>query len=299
MKLNHPFLKVLAALFYLFSAANPLLAGPMKTLAGHVPVASKALAAKGDLPPANEMKLALGLPLRDAAGLETFLQEVADPRSPKFRQYLTPEEFTARFGPTENDYAALKNFARANGLRITAEHANRLVLDVSGSAANVQRALSVKLQRFNHPTERREFFAPDREPSVDAAVPLADVSGLNNFKLPHPKSVKPKTISARARPHGGSAPDGSGEFFSSDFRRAYAPDTTLTGAGQMVGLLQFDGFYQRDITAYQDAAGLPHIPVESVLLDGYWTSRWRWRWRREFQKSSVFPPDQTVFRMTF
>ena len=56
----------------------------------------------------------------------------------------------------------------------------------------------------------------------------------------------------------------------SDFRNAYVPGTALTGAGQTVGLLQFDsGFFQTDITAYETQAGLPNVPVVPVLLDGY------------------------------
>ena len=267
MKPNNPVLKKIGLLLSFPALAGTLLAADLKTLPSHVPPAAKALAAKGDVPAANELRLALGLPVRDAAGLEKFLESVTDPRSPNFRHYLTPEEFAARFSPTESDYAVLKNFARANGLKITGEHVNRLVLDVSGPAANVERALSVKLRRFQHPTEAREFFAPDREPSVDKSLPLADVSGLNNFKRPHPKLVRPKNISSRAAPHGGSAP--TGDYLGNDFRRAYAPDTTLTGAGQIVGLLQFDGFYQTDITGYQSDAGLPNIPVQSVFVDGY------------------------------
>ena len=45
---------------------------------------------------------------------------------------------------------------------------------------------------------------------------------------------------------------------------------SLTGSGQMVGLLEFDsGFLQSDITAYETQAGLPNVPVLPVLLDGY------------------------------
>ncbi len=45
---------------------------------------------------------------------------------------------------------------------------------------------------------------------------------------------------------------------------------TLTGAGQTVGLLEFDsGFFQSDITAYENLAGLPNVPISAVLLDGY------------------------------
>ena len=38
------------------------------------------------------------------------------PASPNFRQYLTPEEFTARFAPLEQDYQAVKDFAKSKGL---------------------------------------------------------------------------------------------------------------------------------------------------------------------------------------
>ena len=266
MKLHHTIFTCLPVLFLLLTAKT-VFGADVKTLSGHVPPESKLLAAKGDLPPTNEMRLALGVPVRDAAGLEKFLQQVTDPRSRNFRQYLTPEEFTARFGPTENDYAAVKNFARAHGLKITGEHGNRLVLDVSGKVEDVQRAFSLKLHRFKHPTEAREFFAPDAEPTVAATLPLADVSGLSNFKMPHPKLVRPKNVSAHAVARSGSAPNG--DYLGNDFRKAYAPGTTLTGAGQIVGLLQFDSFYPRDIAAYQAAAGLPNIPVQTVLIGGY------------------------------
>jgi hypothetical protein len=72
-------------------------------------------------------------------------------------------------------------------------------------------------------------------------------------------------------PRNGSAPDGSGSYFGDDFRNAYAPDTAMTGAGQMVGVLEFDGFYSNDIAAYAASAGggRANIPIQTVLLDGY------------------------------
>ena len=43
----------------------------------------------------------------------------------------------------------------------------------------------------------------------------------------------------------------------------------MTGAGQTVGLLQFDGYLASDIVAYETAAGLPNVPLTNVLLDGF------------------------------
>ena len=222
----------------------------------------------GSLPATNVLHLAIGLPLRNEAALDSLLQQLYDPASPNFHQFITPEQFTEQFGPTEQDYQAVINFARLNGLTVTATHGNRVVLDVSGPVVNVERAFQVTLRTYQHPSENRKFFAPDVEPSVDLNLSVADVSGLNNYALPHPKNLvrNPSAVPANAAPRSGSGSGGA--YLGNDFRTAYAPGVTLTGAGQMVGLLQFDGFYTNDITAYETLAGRTNIPVQAVLING-------------------------------
>ncbi len=240
-------------------------------LRGHVPeaIAKLHLQSKGRLAATNELWLAIELPLRDRSGLENFVAQVSDPASPNFRQFLTPEEFTARFSPMELDYEAVKNFARTNGLAIVVTHDNRLVLDVTGSAATVERAFHLTLRTYRHPTEARDFFAPDTEPTVDAALRVTRVSGLNNFSTPHSRRSK------RHEQHGtsrnGSSPDGNGAVFGDDFRNAYAQGSTLTGAGQSVGLFEWDGSYSNAVAAYAKAAGggRTNIVVQYVLIQGF------------------------------
>ena len=240
-----------------------------KALHGHVPDVVAHLNPLGKPAATNEMRLAIGLPLRDPAGLDAFLAELYDPASPNYRQYLAPEQFADRFGPTEQDYEAVKKFARANGLAVVATHSNRLLLDVEGSMAAVEKALHVTLHSYQHPTESRQFFAPDTEPTVASNLPVADIQGLSDYYRPHPR-VKKMDV-AQIVSKNGSAPDGSGCYFGNDFRNAYVPGTALTGAGQIVGLLQFDGFYSNDIAAYAAGAGggRASIPIQTVLLDGY------------------------------
>jgi len=247
----------------------PVFGAGWKILPGHVPRELSQLTPTRRLAATNQLRLAIGVPLRDAAGLDDFLAQLYDPASPNYRHYLTPEAFAARFGPTENDYAAVKEFARTNGLTVTASYGNRLVLDVAGPAAAVEKAFHLTLHTYRHPTEARDFFAPDSEPVVDAALPVTDIQGLSDYSRPHPKLRK--MDAAKLLPKTGSAPGGSGSYFGNDFRNAYVPGTTLTGAGQMVGLFQFDGFYSNDIAAYARAAGggRTNILIQTVLLDGY------------------------------
>ena len=238
----------------------------LKTLPDHIPAVVAHLSAIGILPTTNRLNLAIGLPLRDAQGLDDFLAQLSDPANPNYRHYVTPEQFTERFGPTEQDYQTVIDFAEQSGFTITARHDNRLLLDVSGSVADIQKAFHVTLQVYRHPTEARDFYAPDVEPSVDAGIPIADISGLNSYGLPRPKNVKKN--SSDATPLGTGSGSG-GTYMGNDFRAAYLPGVTLTGSGQMVGLVQFDGFYASDITSYETAAGLPTVPIQTVLLDSF------------------------------
>src|SRR5262249_12287567 len=147
------------------------------------------------------------------------------------RHYLTPEEFTERFGPTEADYQKVIDFARAHGFTVTETHSDRMLLNVSASVAAIEGAFAVNMRVYQHPNESRTFFSPDAEPSVEAGIPIQDVSGLSNFESPRPKLRKPVPVrsGSRAQPNVGAGP--SGMFMGSDFRAIYAPGVTLTGTG--------------------------------------------------------------------
>jgi uncharacterized repeat protein (TIGR01451 family) len=240
------------------------------TLHGHVPSVVSTLATTGRLAATNQMHLAIGLPLRNQDGLEALLAQINDPTNPNYHHYLTPEEFTAQFGPTEAEYQAVENYATANGFTVSARHPNRMLLQVDAPATNVERAFNVNFRTYNHPTDNRSFFAPDKEPSVPAALKILDVGGMNNYFKPQPL-IKLHTATNRpgfTRTLGGTAPDGT-SYMGTDYRKAYVPGTTLTGAGQKVALLQFDGYFPTDIAAYQALTGLPAIAITNILLDGF------------------------------
>ena len=248
---------VLMTLLFALASAGHAEAEPERvTLPGHVPAVVAGLMPKGRLPATNHLYLAIGLPLRNQAALDELLRELYDPQSTNYHKFLTTPEFTARFGPTEPDYQAVIQFAQASGLTVAGTHPNRLVLDVAGSASNVEQAFHVTLRTYRHPTEARDFFAPDTEPTVDAALPVADIQGLSDFSRPHPRLHRMDAAAvANARPQNGSAPDSSGAYFGNDFPNAYVPGTTLTGAGQSVGLFEADGLYASDIAAYATSGG--------------------------------------------
>jgi subtilase family serine protease len=259
-----PFLSACVAAVLL--CAVPAEASGQQVLPGHVPRAVADSRALNKLPDATRLNLAIGLPLRNQGELDELLAQLADPESAQFGHYLSAEQFAAEFGPTEHDYQALIQFAHENGLAVTGTHPNRVLLDVSGRVSDIEKVMHLRMMVYEHPV-RGKFFAPDREPSLDVAVPVLDISGLDNFELPHPMSLKNIPLSEAKSYVTGSGP--GGYFIGRDFRAAYAPGVTVTGSGQVVGLLEFDGFYAGDVQKNAAAAGLPVVPTQTVLLDGF------------------------------
>ena len=76
--------------------------------------------------PSQTMHLQIVLQHRNQAGLDQFLREQQDPNSPNYRKVLTVEQFTELYGPSREDYEAVKSFARAHGLTIVSGSRNRM-----------------------------------------------------------------------------------------------------------------------------------------------------------------------------
>jgi len=179
-----PLLRIVGALL-LGTVTSCLGAGVGRaSLGGHRPLAAAMLPSSGSLNPTNRIRLAIGLPLRNQADLDATLRQLYDPADPQYRKFLSPEEFTSRFGPSEEDCQGVIQFIKSYGLSVIGRHQNRVVLDVEGSVADIQRAFQIAINTFRHPTEAREFFAPDTEPYVPANLPVADLWGLSDYARP-------------------------------------------------------------------------------------------------------------------
>ena len=160
----------------------------------------------GRLPANQVMTLNIVLPLRNQAELDRLLSDIYDLNSPSYHHYLTVPEFTAQFGPSEADYDAVVRYAKANGFTVIGGSRDGMNVEIKGPVSAVQAAFHVNMHTYQHPTERRVFYAPDREPTVSLPFNLWHISGLDNYSLPHPLLVKKSDY---AKAHGISQSGGS------------------------------------------------------------------------------------------
>jgi hypothetical protein len=219
----------------------------------------------GRLPGSQRLNLDISVPLRNEAALHVLLGQLYDPASPNYRRFLSVQQFTDQFGPTQSDYERVIGFAQAHGLKVTHTFANRLVLDVSGTVSSVEQTFQVRMQVYPHPTENRTFYAPDLEPSVETGLPILTVNGLSNFSLPHAMLKHAKSDESV---HSNTTGSGQGgQFLGSDMRAAYGGGTALDGAGQVVGLIELGPYRLADVISYFGSLGQPlNVPITNVLV---------------------------------
>jgi subtilase family serine protease len=259
-------LAVACAFTLLFAATAQAEQRPALTT--HVPeaVSSGRAALVGHIPGTQRLSLAISLPPRNEADLDKLLAQIYDRQNPNYHHYLSVEEFAARFAPSESDYAAVLGFAQTNGLAIIDTAPNRMVVDVEGPAASIESAFHVALGIYQHPTESRTFYAPDREPTLDLNAPLLHISGLDNFALPRAKNVRASQAQVAGKTTG-SGPDG--QFIGSDMRTAYYGSGSLDGTGQSVGLFEFAGYELSDVQTYFKSLNQPlNVRIHGVSLNG-------------------------------
>jgi subtilase family serine protease len=234
----------------------------------------------GRLPATQIMQLDVVLPIRDQAGLDSFLADLYSSTVPNYRHFLTPAEFTARFGPTQADYDAVLRYVQQHGLAVVGGSRDGMEVQVRGPVSAIESAFHVNLLTYQHPTENRIFYGPDREPTADLPFALWHISGLDNYSIPHPLYVKKSDY---AKAHGispdavishattGSGPSAS--FLGSDMRAAYYGGTALTGAGQNLGLFEYLGTDLADLTTYYTNVHQTNtVPITLLSTDGTSTS---------------------------
>lgn len=245
-----------------------------KILDARLPRLTRQSALEQRLDPSTELKLTLALPAPDPAGLDRYLHDLYTPSSPAFHHYLTPPQFARRFGPSEADYERVIGFARASGFAIAARHSNRMALEVSAAAADAEKALRVRFVTYPHPREKRRFFTAENNPSVPSSLPVMEIVGLDDFESPQPLGTVHRFLDNSTRPSAedyyGSGPVGT--YVPADLRGLYEMNSTLNGAGQIVGLLEFDTYYATDIRAFENEEGLPHVPIHTEASPGALTT---------------------------
>src|SRR5699024_978712 len=223
----------------------------------------------------STLKLTLGLTLNHVAKLKSFLEQVQNPHSDVYHQWLTPQEFTARYGPSASDVAAAVNFLEAQGISVTDISANRLLVHTEATTEEYEEAFGIRINDYK--LDGRRFYSTTDRPRLPRALApvVANVLGLNHGKQLHPHSYfAPLGVAAKGlEPH--EAPPSSLTNLSPlQIATAYSvPDITEEdhGAGVGIAIVTANSPDVESNTNYSEfwsAFGLPDHEVNVINVGG-------------------------------
>jgi len=254
------FLLVALALLPVGPIATGANAAGRRALAGHLPKNFNQLTPLGALSAKTRLTLTIALRPRSAGALA----QLAATRSAR----LSVAEVAARFGASDADVQSLTNYLAGYRLQVSTVSPDHLTIQVHGTVADIQRALSVQLENYRDP-DGRTVYSPTTDPQlpVSLADSVVSIVGLNDSLVLHPlhEYVPPKLKSEGL----GSAP---GNYVPADMQSAY--DLTslynqgLNGNGVTIGIIGCDTFRASDIQEFSINYGLPNPSINVVNVDG-------------------------------
>ncbi|MEY2438281.1 MAG: hypothetical protein QOF97_3117, partial [Acidimicrobiaceae bacterium] len=155
---------------------------------------------------AAKIQLRVYLHGTNSDGAEAAAMDVSNPDSPRFRQFSSPAQVLASYGPTTATVNGVSSWMTGNGMHIVEVAENRLYIEATATVAQAQRAFSVRMGKYQ--VNGRSLRAPDRDLSVPSDVRgLVDaVVGMDQSQaLLLPSVVDPSKDGAG----GGAAPPAS------------------------------------------------------------------------------------------
>ena len=251
---------------------------------GQVPHAAHAVAL-GALSASTKLSVDVELLPRDPAALASFATAVSTPGNSLYEHYITPSQFTSRFGPTATAVTAVEQQLAADGLTVGKISANRLTVPVSGTAAKFEKVFSTGFERYRL-ADRRIAYANTKAPlfSGTTARYVQDVIGLDNLTMPqrlgleespsHPGTVSPHVATGGPQPCSAatSAATEYSAYTADEIASAYDLSPLYgagdEGAGVTVALFELEPNFSTDVTGYESCYSGVTSTVTYTMEDG-------------------------------
>ncbi|PYX69714.1 MAG: hypothetical protein DMG72_20240 [Acidobacteria bacterium] len=208
-----------------FGQASPRLVEPVDnakriTLTGNVHRLARIEFDRGAAPlalPMDRMLLVLKRSPEQQAELQKLLDDQQDKNSPRYRQWLTPEQFGQQFGLANSDTQKITSWLQAQGFHDVRVSKGRTVIEFSGTAAQVQDALGTSIRKFV--VTGKQHWANATDPTIPAALwpGVEGVFTLHNFYKKPQVHLAEEQFSAKVVP--GARP----QFTSSGGAHALTP----------------------------------------------------------------------------
>jgi subtilase family serine protease len=210
------------------------------------------------------MTLNIAPSVAENAALDALLEAQQNPKSAQYHQWLTQEEFGARFGLTEADLSQVTGWLETQGFTVKSVAPSRNLITFSGTVAQAELAFHTQIHQYRIGDDTRISNATEVALPQGLANVVAGVGGLSGFR------PKPRAVVKRLDPQFTSQFSGNHFLAPGDWATIYnvTPIYTAgyTGTGMHVGIAGQTYFPQEDIDDFRAAAGLGATKLNMVCI---------------------------------
>jgi len=223
----------------------------------------------------NGMTIVFNRSAAQQADLQGLLKAQQDPNSPLYHQWLTPQQFAARFGMNQADLDSVEQWLQQQGFSIDSVARSRTFIRFSGTVGEAELAFQTQMHYYN--VQGAKHFAPATALSIPTAMAptVAAITNLSDFR-PRAQYIPRKGL----KPAFTSGQTGNDFFAPGDIWTAYDMKPLVNGGsnglGQTIVVAGQSYISVSDIENFQNAAGLTVKDPTLVLVpnsgDGTTTS---------------------------
>ncbi|HEX3743066.1 MAG TPA: protease pro-enzyme activation domain-containing protein [Bryobacteraceae bacterium] len=196
------------------------------------------------------------------ANLQQLLQDQQNPSSPRYRQWLTPEQYADQFGVSASDLAQVTSWLESQGFAVNPASRSRTFISFSGTAGQVQGAFHTTIH--NYRVNGEMHYANSTDLTIPAALSpiVSGVRGLHDFR-PKPNYAKVRPNYTLGAGDHAMVPDDFAAIY--DITPMYSAGTNA--AGQKVAIMGQSAIHAADITTFWTRFGLSSATLTQVLVN--------------------------------
>jgi subtilase family serine protease len=215
----------------------------------------------GDLPSSRSLLLEMRFKPRHQAQLTQLLAKQQDPKSSQYHQWLTPQEYTKRFGVTEQEFNKVSSWLKKEGFQITSGSPANGFIRFTGSVLSIGHTFGTRIAKFSADGSK---YGNLTDPQIPAEYDdlVGNMTGLSNLHASKPMIEPSPDITLSDFTAVGPA-----DFYAF-YDETPLQNTGVTGTG-CIAIVGDSDFNPGPIQAFNNQFGLPDnsASITEVLAD--------------------------------
>lgn len=137
----------------------------------------------GPTNPAKKIDFTVQLKVKNKKKFDQLFNEIYDPGSLRYHQFLSRDEYQAEFAPDTKTMELVKGFFSAHGMKATIKEENVVV---TATIKQIEQTFKIKVNNYRY--QNKIVYSNTTAPKIDGAIAkyISGITGLSNIPLYHP-----------------------------------------------------------------------------------------------------------------